>query len=137
MFSRDVLLEELKSLLAISTRYDFKAIRSQVIEEISEDITSVPPVNRISLDQQFQVGLWFHRALVEVCTRSNTLEEFEGEQLGLATTVKLLQARERYQRFGTGTEANSIISEIFHSKAQNAPKSKRGRGKGKTRLGRS
>jgi hypothetical protein len=132
MFDRDVFFDELRSLLAISTRYDFKAIRSQVIEEMSEEIISVPAITRISLDRQYRVGLWSHRALVELCMRSNSLEEFEGEQLGLLTTVKILKARERYRRFGTG--ADSIISEIFpaDSKVQLKPSaSKMRKGKGK------
>jgi len=124
MFYRDILLEELTALLAISTRYDFKAIRSQVIEEISEEITSVAPVARISLDQQHKVGLWSHGAFVELCARSDPLEESEGQKLGLATTVKVLQARERYQKdrwqSNWGPSADSIINDIFQTKTQPA-----------------
>lgn len=118
MFYRDVLLDELTALLAISTRYDFKEVRSQVIEEMSEEITSVPPVARIALDQQYGVGKWSRGALRELCLRPDPLDESEGHELGLATTVKVLKARERRQK---GVSIDPIIDDIFQSKAQPTP----------------
>jgi hypothetical protein len=82
-------------LLDITTRYGCENIRNRAIREL--ELFQIDPVKKIVLSENYDVVKWLKDAYVQLCTRSEPLEVAEAELLGIVTTVKLGEAREKYR----------------------------------------
>jgi len=90
-------------LLGITTRYSCENIRKRAIQELSRSAT-IDPVKIIVLAIRYDVPQWLKEAYMLLCIRSKPLVESEAEQLGMAITVKIGQAREKYREGGRGSD---------------------------------
>jgi len=121
IFDREVPLDECLSLLKVSQTYMMHEIHWIAIEEISDRGPAVPAVEKIVLATKHSIPQWLQPAYVELCRRPEALTESEGVVLGLATTVKVLKARERFQNdlgggpdgSGWDSTVSAIVKEIF------------------------
>ena len=96
-------VSEWTALLSISTRYAFDRIRSRAIAALAPGPTPystqlVDPVDIVVLAVKHDVPQWLETAYVSLCMREHSLEEEEGEKLGVVTSIKLAKARERFWR---------------------------------------
>ncbi|KII91629.1 hypothetical protein PLICRDRAFT_173450 [Plicaturopsis crispa FD-325 SS-3] len=94
----DLTLAEWSAVLAIATHFDMAKIRERAIAEIGRSAETLDPVDKILLAKKYGVEAWLAPAYVVLCRRENALEESEAQRLGLETTVKMFQAREKSLR---------------------------------------
>lgn len=87
-------LESWIALLSFSTRFICDKIRARSVREIESFQSQLDPVERVVLAVRHNVPRWLNGAYQELCQRTNTLSEEEGEKLGLSTVIKLMKARE-------------------------------------------
>jgi hypothetical protein len=89
--------EEWTSVLHLSSRWEFDDIRALAIREIER--YPLNSVDKIVLSRQFDItSMWTLRAYTELCERSEPLTDHEALALGLQTTVRVSQLRERLCR---------------------------------------
>lgn len=89
------------ALLSISTRYGFDRIRDRAITALAPGPTPysshvLNPVDMVVLALKHDIPQWLETAYVLLCMREQSLEEEEGEKLGVVTTIRLARARERF-----------------------------------------
>lgn len=84
------------SVLSISTKYEFPAIRTRAIAELTKQIV---------LARTHGVPDWLPAAYRRIALRDAPLEEVEAEKLGLRTTVRLGVRSARALRVAPGSEA--------------------------------
>lgn len=83
------------TLLSISTRLEFEAIRKRAIQEINDaDKNILSPIDKIVLAAQHNVPEWLAPAYGDLCRRDEPLEEAEAVKIGYRKTVLLARARE-------------------------------------------
>jgi len=91
----DPTLEEWLALLSISTSYKMEKIRQYAISQIEPE--EIDPIERVLLANRHDVDQWLAPAYAALCRRPEPLRKHEAEKLGLATTVKLAEAREKFR----------------------------------------
>jgi hypothetical protein len=93
---------EWAALLSIATRFAFDRLRTRAIAVLTPSSHSMDdlldPVEAAVLAAKHDVPQWLEPSYVLLCMRDEPLDEAEGERLGLATTVRLARARERFWR---------------------------------------
>jgi len=123
-FSRD----DWCHLLSISHRYECEGARERSIKELKKLRPPLAEVDKISMAEKFGVEGWLLPACVALVERQTPLTYAEAHKLGLATTVQLSEAREKWiQRqksdtFGSfnsyGQQPNKdirqIVKEVLH-----------------------
>lgn len=87
-------LENWISLLSFATRFICDTIRKRAIREIEDGHSKLDPVERVVLAVRQNIPQWLAPAYQELCQRQESLNEVEGEKLGLSTVIKLMRARE-------------------------------------------
>jgi hypothetical protein len=93
----NVSLDEWITLLAVATRLGFELVRAHAILAIDENPTPLDPIEKLVLATEHKIPQWLAPAYVALCQRSNPLEFFEAERIGLAKTVKIARAREAFR----------------------------------------
>ena len=89
--------EEWTSILHLATRWEFDDIRALAIREIER--CPLTPVEKIALSREFDISsLWSLNAYTELCERPEALTVQEALALGLQTTVRISQLRERLRK---------------------------------------
>jgi len=85
--------DEWKSILEMSTKYEFVEIREMAINTLSK--TFMDPIDKISIAQQYDIRLdWVITSFIELCLREAPLTYEEGLKLGMKIVTKLASARE-------------------------------------------
>ncbi|EPT02470.1 hypothetical protein FOMPIDRAFT_1118284 [Fomitopsis schrenkii] len=85
------------SILDLATRWEFNDIRALAIRELQK--LEVRPVDAIVLSRKYDIGgRWTLAAYAALCQRADALTLDEAGHLGLETTVRIAQLRERVQR---------------------------------------
>ncbi|KIP04823.1 hypothetical protein PHLGIDRAFT_36731 [Phlebiopsis gigantea 11061_1 CR5-6] len=100
---------EWAALLSISTRFAFDKIRARAISVLapsSHTFNLLDSVDAIVLALKHDVPQWLETAYVLLTLRDEPLDDAEAAKLGLATTVRLARARERFWR----AEAAAVAS---------------------------
>ncbi|KZV85853.1 hypothetical protein EXIGLDRAFT_725480 [Exidia glandulosa HHB12029] len=87
-------LDEWTSVLSLASMWECENIRALAIREM-EGLCG--PVQKISLARRFDISAWLLPAYAALTTRAAPLCVEEGEMLGVETTIRLAQARERYR----------------------------------------
>ena len=81
----------------MATRWEFNGIRALAIRELQK--LEVSPVDAIVLSRKYDIaGRWTLAAYAALCQRVDALTLEEAGRLGLETTVRIAQLRERVQR---------------------------------------
>lgn len=101
------------SLLAISTRFDMKRIRSRAITEILSFRPRIDPVEQVGLAVKHGVPDWLPIAYAALCEREDAIEIEEAIKLGLETTVLLAKARERVRKTNTKPLRDAVPCGLF------------------------
>ncbi|KZT07588.1 uncharacterized protein LAESUDRAFT_724539 [Laetiporus sulphureus 93-53] len=98
MYGLDYSLSQWRALLLISSRYMFHEIRERAIQELDAHKPQLDPVDRIVLSKKLDINDWLGPAYVELCTRDKTLSLKEANELGLETSMVLVQIRDDLMR---------------------------------------
>lgn len=93
-------VDEWTSVLHLATRWEFESIRRVAIRELEQ--FSIDAVDKIVLSRKFEINSpWTLAAYTEVCQRPDTLTFSEARSLGLETTMRIYQLREKmWERSG-------------------------------------
>lgn len=93
-------VDEWTSVLHLATRWEFESIRQLAIRKLEK--LSIDAVDKIVLSRRFDIDSpWVLAAYTEVCQRPNTLTLSEACSLGLETTMRIYQLREKmWERSG-------------------------------------
>lgn len=86
------MIERLIALLSISTRFDFEMVRRLVMDAL--ELRVPDPIERILIARKYELDEWLYSAYLQLCVREAALDEDEGNQLGMRTTVLLAKSRE-------------------------------------------
>ncbi len=92
---------EWTALLSISTRYAFDKIRDRAISALAPTpyfSNTLDPVEMVVLAVKHDIPQWLEPAYVLICMREESMDDIEGERLGIFTTIRLAKARERFWR---------------------------------------
>lgn len=111
---------EWAALLSISTRFAFDKIRARAISVLapsSYTFNLLDPVDAVVLALKHDVPQWLETAYVLLCMRDEPLDENEGEKLGVATTIRLAKARERFWRGEAGASEGRLEEDVRLSSA--------------------
>lgn len=85
----------------LATRWEFNDIRALAIRELQK--LEVSPVDAIVLSRKYDIaGRWTLAAYAALCQRADALTLQEAGRLGLETTVRIAQLREKIQRGAPG-----------------------------------
>jgi hypothetical protein len=85
------------ALLSIATRFGMDKIRRGVIFQIESQPFEMDPIEKILLAKLHGIDGWLAPAYADLCLRAEPLQGWEAEKLGLAVTVMLAQAREKFR----------------------------------------
>ncbi|TFK44961.1 hypothetical protein BDQ12DRAFT_642038 [Crucibulum laeve] len=112
-------LEEWISILELSTRWKFNAIRELSIRELAK--IEIAPVDKVELMQTYGISLqWAYRSFIALCSRAHALDVIEGRQLGIGTTIKIAFARERLESKGRKKAEEvkkKVVCDVFELQA--------------------
>ncbi|SRR6266849_6626794 len=86
----DLSYEEWKSVLHLSTRWDFASIRMLALNNIQPPT----PYDRLLLARTYSVDHWVNTALSELCERSAPLSLDEARQMDVEDVVLVATVRE-------------------------------------------
>jgi hypothetical protein len=87
-------VDEWTSILHLATRWEFDSIRKLAIQKLKG--FTISPVEKIVLSRQFNLdSTWTLPAYTDICQRPDTLTVFEARALGLETTMRIYQLREK------------------------------------------
>ncbi|EGN92768.1 hypothetical protein SERLA73DRAFT_190621 [Serpula lacrymans var. lacrymans S7.3] len=85
---------EWESVLHLATRWEFDDVRALAIRHL--ETLPMSPVDRIVLSRKFDIrSNWALSAYTELCERAEPLSMDEGHALGLDTTIRVSQLREK------------------------------------------
>lgn len=103
--------------------WEFENVRSLAIREME---ALCGPVQKIVLARRFDISAWLLPAYTALTTRAAPLCADEGEMLGIETTIRLAQARERHRddwcpgcnrrafaQKSQGYDATHIVTSVF------------------------
>ena len=85
-------------LLSIANTYGLKRVYHRAVAEIEDNDVTIDPVERVLLAKQLNIKKWLAPAYAALCTRTDPIEAFEAEKLGMYTFVTLVMARENIYR---------------------------------------
>lgn len=81
-------------MLRLSTQWDFTDIRALAVAQLQ--MHPIGALDRIALSQQYDIhGRWVLEAYTQICQRVQPLSVEEAQRVGLETTAKIAQIRER------------------------------------------
>lgn len=109
-------IDRLMALLSISTRFDFEMIRSMAMDALVKRVPD--PIERILIARKYELDEWLHPAYVQLCVREAALNEDEGIQLGIRTTVALAKVRELIAPKRTSIYGNASLSPVLAEAAK-------------------
>jgi len=96
-------LDEWISILSIASRFDMDRVRQRAIRQIISHRPRIDPINKIVLAEKHDISHWLAPAYASICQRTNPLEEWEAEKLGLNIAIKLARAREALRELYSGS----------------------------------
>jgi len=109
-------LPEWTSILDLATRWDFASIRTLAIRSI-QSLPDISPVDRVVLSRDYEItGRWTIAAYTALCERVEPLSIEEATPLGLETSIRIAQLRERFR--GTSRETTGYHSSTRASTAR-------------------
>ncbi|KAH9856712.1 hypothetical protein C2E23DRAFT_689331, partial [Lenzites betulinus] len=86
--------DEWHSILSLASRWEFTDVRALAIRQLQT--LDMPPVDRILLAQEFDIGgRWALAAYTALCERPTPLSLAEATRLGLETATTIAQLREQ------------------------------------------
>jgi hypothetical protein len=86
--------DEWESVLLVSTRYNFPAIRKTAMEKLHHH-PNISSIDRVLLARQHNIDEWLVPALVEICTSDELPSDEDSERLGFATFRQIVRAQRR------------------------------------------
>ncbi|KAI0631074.1 hypothetical protein C8Q77DRAFT_1074944 [Trametes polyzona] len=97
--SIDLTTEEWVSVLKLTTRWDFSALRRVAIYKLATILSESDSVRWLCLARQFNVGEWLLESLARLARRTQALQMEEVDLLGIETVVKMAEVRESYNAY--------------------------------------
>jgi hypothetical protein len=94
MHSRPHSQEYWTTLLSVTTKLEFPAIRARAVAELRSSDAALDPIMEVVLATAYSIPEWLPGAYQRVCLRPAPLEIEEAERLGLRTAMMLAKARE-------------------------------------------
>lgn len=106
-------LDEWASILHLSSKWGFGAIRALAVREV---FALASPVDKIVLGRKYTMHDWLFDALVEVCERPEPLTLEEGRRLGMDDVIRIYRARQTLASSPAKAVAavESVIEQCFH-----------------------
>jgi len=113
-------VDKWKRILNLAQQWSFIEVEKLCVREL--EALSIPPIEKIRLYQDFKLDPnLLHDSFVALTIRDQPLDMEEGEQLKLATSLKIAQARELARRAPDGpatarlqdSEVQSVVKDIF------------------------
>ncbi|KAF6751637.1 hypothetical protein DFP72DRAFT_1012155 [Ephemerocybe angulata] len=106
--------EEGSDRATISTRFDFEMVRRLAMDAL--ELRVPDPIERILIARKYELDEWLYSAYLQLCLREAALNEDEGNQLGMRTTVLLAKSREllapKRSKHGFSADRHKIAGEI-------------------------
>lgn len=90
-FSRDQWI----SVLDLSTKWEFRALRTAAINHLTTLNGSIDPVDKLVMAIKYKITEWMLPTLLKLAQRAEPISVDEGNRMGLETALKLSAVREK------------------------------------------
>jgi len=112
----DTTVEEWTSILHLSDEWSFVEVKNLAIRELEK--LDIEPIERVFIYHQYNIDrAYLITSYAAICTRSVPLNIYEGRRLGLETSLKIAEGRERIR--AVASEKSGARSPTFADFAPN------------------
>lgn len=82
------------SVLGLTDRYCMDDLRQHAIDKM-QNIPDVDPVDKLVVARRFEISSWILPAFTDILQRSNAMDQYAVDSLGLETVLRLVAIRDR------------------------------------------